>query len=79
MKDNPQERSSVALLAGTIVLLLTLPLAGYVAGYFWLAEYESGENEDGAVEYLSRDYPQQWLTDIYSPAGKVESWLAASR
>jgi hypothetical protein len=43
MKDNPRERSSVALLALAIVLLLTLPLAGYVAGYFWLAEYESGE------------------------------------
>ena len=77
MKDKPQEQSSFYPLALALFLLrlLTLPLVGYVAGYFWLAEYDSGENYDGAVEYVSRDYPQQWLTDIYSPAGTVESWL----
>jgi hypothetical protein len=75
MKDNPRERSSFAILALALVLFLTLPLAAYVAGYFWLGNYESGENDDGAVEYVWRDYPQQWLTDIYSPAGQVESWL----
>jgi hypothetical protein len=64
MKDNPRERSSFATLALALVLFLTLPLAAYVAGYFWLGEYDSGENDDGAVENIARDYPQQngWLT-----------------
>jgi hypothetical protein len=57
MKDNPRERSSFATLALALVLFLTLPLAAYVAGYFWLGEYDSGENDDGAVENIARDYP----------------------
>jgi hypothetical protein len=75
MKDDPRERSSFTILPLALVLFLTLPLAAYVAVYFWLGEYDSGENDDGGVENVARDYPQQWLAYIYSPAGKVESWL----
>jgi hypothetical protein len=75
MNDNLRERRPFVTLALALVLLLALPLVMYVVGYFWLGENDSVENDDGAVEFVSRDYPQQWLTDIYSPAGKVESWL----
>jgi len=75
MKYARRVRDYSAAIALAVVLLLALLLGTYVAGYFWMGEYDFGETDEGVVEYVSRDYPQQWLADIYTTAGKVESWL----
>ena len=68
-----RKHSAPAIL--TAVLVLMLLLGAYVAGYFWLGDYDSGTNDNDETLYVSRDYGQQWLAKLYSPAGKLESWL----
>jgi hypothetical protein len=57
------------------VVAIVLPMALYVGGYYWLGEYDAGINDYDEAEYVSRDYQQQWVANLYKPVGKVESWL----
>src|SRR5262245_43624943 len=56
------------------VLILALPIMGYVAGYFWLGKWEFVD----AFFYV-RTYRWPWLVTIYKPAGWIESQFVGRR
>jgi hypothetical protein len=72
MNDRRRPAGTPFLVAVAMVLLL---LAAYLAGYFWLGKYESVVNDNDEALYVSRDYRQQWLANLYQPAGKLEAWM----
>ncbi len=72
MDDRRRHAGTPILVAVAIVLLF---LGAYLAGYFWLGKYDSVTNDSDEAMYVSRDYGQQWLANLYQPAGKLEAWL----
>jgi hypothetical protein len=79
------------LTLAAIVLFTLLPLAVYVAGYYWLGERlrwcvivegepcmacsDNTQVLPGRLWMIERRYPQQWLAAAYGPAAKVEHWM----
>jgi hypothetical protein len=57
-------------------LLILGALAGaYVAGYFWLGEYEESIAPSGDVEVITRGYQDKWGRDVYRPGAWIEETL----
>ena len=75
MRNERKSGFGTTLAALVAMLLLVLLPVAYVGGYLGLGEYDSVIYDDDGVEHVSRDFPQQWLADIYKPAGVLESWL----
>jgi hypothetical protein len=59
-----------------VALLLLVPPGLYLAGYFWLAEYERGFWVPDRTPVVTRTYPTSWLEQFYKPAGRIEQrWM----
>lgn len=70
----------------TVLAVLILLLAGYVAGYLWLGErldwrptlirisLAPGKKVTRLPDII-RTYPYQWLATAFKPAGRIEEQL----
>jgi hypothetical protein len=78
-----RQRKSAAVPILTALLIVGVPLAAYVAGYFWLAERSESRiapgdfipEARGKPYIVGRFYERQWQATIYKPAAVVETWL----
>jgi hypothetical protein len=66
--SHTSRRSPTWLIATSIVLVL---LAVYVAGYFWLGEYDVDRSV--SVTYHYRTFSNSAFVDAYIPLGLIES------
>ena len=69
-------RSSTVPILATLAILFTLLGSAYMGGYFWLGELDEYRGWQG--HHRKRIYSQAWLSRVYVPAAKVESWLTGA-
>jgi len=67
------DRKSVVASILVAVLLLALPIAAYVGGYFALSAY--GQPIEGS-HVAKRLYSTQWQATFFRPAATVEGWMS---
>jgi len=68
-------RPSTAAPILAVLAIVILPLGAYVGGYFALGKYVEWRTGAGHLATVERNYPAAWLSTIYHPAAKVETWL----
>lgn len=57
-----------------VFALVVVPTTAYVGAYYGLAFHVSAGVIDGRP-IVARYYRQRWQSDIFKPAGRIESWL----
>ena len=77
-------RPSTAAPILAVLAIGLVTLGAYVGGYFWLGRRidepfigyppSSRRERDDPVR-IFRSYPSPWMTAMFQPAGKVESWF----
>ena len=69
--DEKRKRAAPLLVAALIVG----SFVAYLAGYFWLGEYEADVAPSGTTAVITRGYRSRWAYHAYRPAAWIESKL----